>query len=207
MSDYFYEYWIGQDIDLRKYWNAYHNGKGYENKFMDMRCHVFEITFQKTDKELPLFNLEPIYKTLRAYYHDFKKDCLSRDEYNSSGPFFIYEINRGSGIWTWLGELYYILVLGTTLTEEKIKGQRLDNLDKKLKLLKEHFGDINVREDLFEAFMRASTPDEMENALQNLFEEKIQSIRISKYPIITTVEEARKEMIDIGKVLKQIENK
>ena len=32
-DNYFYEYWIGKDINLQKSWNAYHEGKGYEQKF------------------------------------------------------------------------------------------------------------------------------------------------------------------------------
>ena len=201
---FFYEFWIGQNSDLSKYWTAYKEGEGYKRKFSTMKCHLIEITFEQTPKDVPLFNLEPIYKTLKTYYHDLKRDTLSRDEYNSAGPLFIYEINRGSGIWSFLGELWYLLILGTTLSEEKIKGQRIENMERKLKILKEYFGDSNVRPELFQAFMHADTPNEMEEAMQNLFEERIKTIKISKSPIITSVEEARKEMIDIGKVLKQL---
>jgi hypothetical protein len=95
------------------------------------------------------------------------------------------------------------LFLGTTLTEEKIKGERLDNLEKKLRILKEHFGEGNVFPELFEAFMKAGTPDEMESALQHMFQEKILDVRISKFPFITTVEEAKKEMISLKEILEQ----
>jgi hypothetical protein len=200
-KDFFYEYWIGKDINLKKYWTAYKDGKGYMQKFDDMKSHVFEITFETPVKHLPLFNLEPIYKTLKSYYHELKKDILSKNEYGSAGPLFIYEINRGSGIWTFLGELWYTLVLGTTLSEEKIKGQRLDNLEKKLRILKEYFGEGNVRPELFENFMRADTPIETQEALQNLFDEKIKTIKISKQPFTGEIEENRKEMVDLKKLL------
>jgi len=200
-SDFFYEYWIGKDINLKKYWAAYKDGKGYRDKFTDMQCHVFEITFDTPPKHLPLFNLEPIYKTLKSYYHELKKDILSRNEYGSAGPLFIYEVNRGSGIWTFLGELWYTLVLGTTLTEEKIKGQRLDNIEKKLRMLKEYFGDGNVRSELFENFMKADTPIETQESLQNLFAEKIKIIKISKHPFTGEIEENRKEMLEIKGLL------
>lgn len=202
-ENFFYEYWIGKSTNLNKYWTAYYEGKAYEQKFTLMNCHLLEITFEKTAKELPLFNLEPILKTIKAYYHDLKKDCLSKEEYNSAGPLFIYEINRGSGIWTFLGEIWYMMLLGTTLTEEKIKGQRLDNMDKKLKILKEHFGDYAVRPELYHAFMKADTPSDMEAAVQNLFNEKIKSVKISKSPIIT-IEQAKLEMVDIGEILKKL---
>lgn len=47
-DNYFYEYWIGKGINLQKSWNAYHEGNGYEQKFSSMKCHVLEITFEKT---------------------------------------------------------------------------------------------------------------------------------------------------------------
>lgn len=202
-SNYFYEYWIGKDVNLKKYWDAYKSGQGYMSKFSDMECHVIEITFDYPPKELPLFNLEPVYKTLKSYYHEIKRDILSKEEYNSAGPLFVYEINRGSGIWTFLGELWYGLVLGTSLTEEKIKGQQLDNLDRKLRMLKEYFGEENVRPELFDVFMRANTPIETQEALQNLFQEKIKTIRISKHPFTGEIEENRVEMIDIKVLLTQ----
>lgn len=206
-KDFFYQYWIGDGIDLHKYWTAYKDGQGYMQKFEDMKCYVFEITFETPAKQLPLFNLEPIYKTLKSYYHDLKKDILSRNEYNSAGPLFVYEINRGSGIWTFLGELWYTLVLGTTLSEEKIKGQRLDNLEKKLRILKEYFGEGNVRPELFENFIKADTPIETQEALQNLFDEKIKTIRISKHPFEGNIEDNRKEMIDMKNLLTEGDEK
>lgn len=196
-DDFFEEYWIGKDIDLRKYWAAYRNGEGYMRKFEEMQSYVLEITFETPPKHLPLFNLEPIYKTIKGYYHELKKDILSANEYNSAGPLFIYEINRGSGIWTFLGELWYTLVLGTTLSEEKIKGQRLDNLDKKLRILKEYFGEANIRSELFENFMRADTPAETQEALQNIFAERIQSVKISRQPFTGQIDENRKNMLDL----------
>jgi hypothetical protein len=205
-EEFFYNFWTGRNGGLLKYWSAYKLGEGYQEKFSSMKSHVLEITFENTPKELPLYNLEPIYKTIKSYYHDIKKDCLTKAVYNLAGPLFIYEINRGSGIWTWLGELYYVLILGTSLTEEKIKGQRIDNIEKKLRILKEYFGDSNVRSGLFQAFVQADTPQEMEQAMQNLFEEKIKSVKISKSPIITTIDEAKKEMIDLNIILKQLKS-
>lgn len=96
---FFYDFWIGRSSDVSKYWAVYKEGDGYKHKFETMTCHVIEIAFEQPGRDFPLFNLEPIYKTLKAYYHDLKHDILPRNEYNSAGPLFIYEINRGSGIW------------------------------------------------------------------------------------------------------------
>lgn len=203
-KDFFYEYWIGEGIDLKKYWDAYYGGNGYMKKFNRMECYVIEITFRNPNKDLPLYNFEPIYKTLKAYYHEIKKDILDDQEYNDSGPLFLYEVNRGSGIWTFLGELWYVLTLGTTLTEEKIKGQRIDNLDKKLKMLKEYFGDVNIRPELFNAFIEADTPLETQEALQNLFKERIEQVRISRRPFKGNIEDNRRDMLDLNP--KQLES-
>ncbi len=54
-NDFFYEYWIGDGINLKKYWTAYKSGQGYMQKFDDMKCHVFEITFETPARHLPLF--------------------------------------------------------------------------------------------------------------------------------------------------------
>lgn len=75
---FFFNYWIGEGTDLKKYWNAYYEGEGYKQKFLSMKCHVFEITFAKNEINLPLYNLEPIYKTLKSYYHDVKGLLISK---------------------------------------------------------------------------------------------------------------------------------
>jgi hypothetical protein len=49
--------------------------------------------------------------------------------------------------------------------------------------------------------MRADTPIETQEALQNLFDEKIKTIRISKQPFDGEIEENRKEMVDVKKLL------
>jgi hypothetical protein len=47
-----------------------------------------------------------------------------------------------------------LILFGTTLSDEKVVGQTLDNLDKKLSILSKYFGsDVNPKD--FDAFMRA----------------------------------------------------
>ncbi len=68
-------------------------------------------------------------------------------------------------------------------------------------MLKEYFGEGNVRPELFKNFIKADTPIETQEALQNIFNEKIKSIRISKQSFTGEIEENRKEMIDLKKLL------
>lgn len=71
-----------------------------------------------------------------------------------AGPLFIYEIDRGSGIWSFLGELRQLLLLGTTLADERVLGQELNNIDKKLEIIGRYFGNALHPED-FQQFMKA----------------------------------------------------
>ena len=198
-----YEYWIGQNVNYQEYWNSYLSGDGYKAKFRSMRTYAIEIQFENYQADSPLFNFEVVYKTLKGYFHDLKRYCLSADEYNSAGPLFIYEVNRGSGVWTLLGQLPYLLVYGTSLVNEKVIGQRLDNLQKKLDILKQHFGD-EVRPDLYQSFMNAQTPNEIKIAVNKLFEEKIKDIRISRKPFSGDIKESRDSMISLIEIIDEM---
>ncbi len=191
-----YEYWIGRNVRYTEYWNSYLSGGGYQTKFRSMETHAIEIQFENYSNDNPLFNFEVVYKTLKGYFHDLKRFCLSPEEYNHAGPLFIYEVNRGSGVWTLLGQLPYLLVYGTSLVNEKVIGQRLDNLHKKLEVLEKHFGD-EVRPELYQSFMSAKTPSEIEFALSRLFDEKIKDVRISKKPFKGDIKESRNNMISL----------
>ena len=199
-----YEYWIGENVNYQNLWKAYENGDGYKRKFNFLKTHLIEIEFEYPPSSLPLFNQEVVYKTLKGYFHDLKKICLSREEYTSAGPLFIYEISRGSGIWTFLGELPYILLYGTTLTKEKIVGQKLENFDKKLKILKDYFGD-GVRPDLFENFISAETPRDIEEAVNRLLQERIKDIRVSQVPFNGKIAESRRNLISLNSELAEDE--
>ena len=195
-----YEYWIGRNVNYTDTWQAYDTGEGYRAKFRSMKVHIIEIHFELPSRDNPLFNQEAVYKTLKGYYHDLKQICLSPSEYSSAGPMFLYEINRGSGIWTFLAELPYILLYGTTLTKEKIIGQRLDNMEKKLKILKEYFG-TGVRPELYESFMNAKSPRQIEQAVNRLFQERIKDIKISQREFLGDASETRKSLISLKEKL------
>jgi hypothetical protein len=36
---FFYDFWIGKDSELDKYWDAYYKGEDYKQKFLDMKSH------------------------------------------------------------------------------------------------------------------------------------------------------------------------
>src|SRR2546423_3071212 len=125
-----YEYWIGEGVDYKKVWRDYEDGLAYIDKFKSMRAHLIRIELNQFPANLPLFNHEAVYKTIKGYFHDLKQLCLSHEEYMYASPLYLYDVRRGSGIWDFLGELRQLLLLGTTLADEKVIGQQLDNIDK-----------------------------------------------------------------------------
>jgi len=195
-----YEYWIGDGIDYMNLWRAYEEGEGYKKKYSSMTVHLIQFTFKEQHYELPLFNHEAVYKTIKGYSHEIKRVCFSSGDYQRAGPIFLYELNRGSSIWSFLGELRQILLLGTTLADEKVIGQRLDNIDKKLEILRKYFGGAVNPED-FMKFMNAKTPDEIENAVHELIRQGIQKVEVSKIPFVGKIEDTKQKMIDIKKEL------
>ena len=176
-----YEYWIGRDVDVNQVWRDYEAGVGYESKFRQTTCHLLEIEFHVAAGE-PVFAFEAVFKTTKRYFHDLKKACLTPSEYDQAAPLYFYGVNRGSAIWQWLGELRQLILFGTTLGDEKVVGQTLDNMDKKLSILSKYFSsDVNPRD--FAAFMRAKTAPDVQKAVQKMLKQRIKRVSISKEPV------------------------
>jgi hypothetical protein len=105
------EYWIGENVDYSKLWDAYNSGKdGYIQKFHSMKTVPVRIEFDLPHSHDPLFNLEAIYKTLKGLYYDFKSSCITdKNERDKAGPLFVYSIERGSGDWLLYIESTYVI--------------------------------------------------------------------------------------------------
>jgi hypothetical protein len=190
------EYWIGEGIDYDTLWDAYDDGIGYIDKFRSMDVHLLRITFAEPPSSLPLFNFEAIYKTVKGYFHDIKSTVLSEEEFATAGPLFLYRVDRGSGIWDFLGELRQLVMLGTTLSDEQAMGQRLANLEARIEFLRRHFGDA-VRPEDFEAFMNARTPRKLDKAFRRLTEQRIQSVELSQTPFTGSLSSVDEAMIEL----------
>jgi hypothetical protein len=75
-----------------------------------------------------------------------------------------------------------LILFGTTLGDEKVVGQTLDNMDKKLSILSKYFSsDVNPRD--FAAFMRAKTAPDIQKAVQKMLKQRIKRVSISKEPV------------------------
>ncbi|VEG91758.1 hypothetical protein [Legionella spiritensis] len=104
MNNLFYQFWIGKDINYKEIWDCYNSksGQGYINKFKSIKSVCFQIKFDLPNTCEPLFMHEAVYKTLKGLFHDFKFDCLSKEQYEKSTPIFLYSIERGSSEWSFL---------------------------------------------------------------------------------------------------------
>jgi hypothetical protein len=191
------EYWIGEGVDYDRIWRDFDSGAGYIDKFRSMDAYLLRITFSQPPSDLPLFNHDAIFKTVKGYYHDLKRACLTPDEYGKAGPLFLYSIDRASSIWEFLGEIRQLLLLGTTLADEKVMGEKLSNLDKRLELYEKLFGKISVSAKDYQAFMTARTPKQLDKAIRRIFDEGIEKVEISTIPFVGAIQEARKTLVDI----------
>lgn len=191
------EYWIGRGINYQAVWQSYEDGLAYIEKFHTMRVHILQIELREFPSDLPLFNHEAVYKTIKGYFHDLKQQCLPRDEYSAAGPLFLYSVERASGVWSFLGELPQLLLLGATLADEKVMGQQLENLDMKLSILSKYFGEAAVSRDAFQAFMRANTPSQLKIAVERLISEGIDKIQISTQPFDGDIYAAKRTLVNI----------
>jgi hypothetical protein len=193
------EYWIGRGVDYGSIWRAYEAGTGYINKYDQMKAHLLVIEFETPDRSDPLFEHEAVFKTIKGYFHDMKHECLAPEAYAEAGPLFFYSVDRGSGIFKFLGELRQLITFGSTLADEKLMGRHLNDLDRRLDFLKKHFGK-NVDEEMFHAFMRARTTEEMDYAVEQLFRRGIKSVKISKEPFRGNIERTQRSLVEVKDV-------
>jgi hypothetical protein len=190
-----YEYWIGQDIDYASVWQVYEEGAGYIDKFRSMRVHLLRIELTRFPSNLPLFNHEAVYKTIKGYFHDLKLYSLSKKEYMSTGPLFLYSVDRGTGIWNFLGELEPLLALAVTLVEGMIRNQILVNSGKARQILQEYFPDANP--DDIERIMQANSRGDLQFALRKLVAQEIQGVKVSRAPFEGDFGATEKTLFDI----------
>lgn len=195
-----HEYWIGKDVNYSSIWNDFETGLGYIDKFQSMEVHLIRLTFEQYPVNLPLFNHEAVFKTLKGYAHDLKLFCFSSYEYERSGPLFFYDVRRESGIWSFLGEKRTLLLLAVTFAEEKILGQKLKNLDAKLQILRENFGD-NIYDEDFNRFIKARTSGELNYAVGKLFQQGLKSVEVSMNPFNGNIKQTQASLLDLKLLL------
>ena len=172
------EYWTGRGVDYRRIWAAYDVGQsGYIRKYKSRSVHLFIIEFNFPPSYLPLADHEAVLKSLKGIFHDLKRENLSSAEYNDALPLFLYSVERGSGIYKFLGEFRQLLMFGTVLGDEKIMDAHLENKQKRIDFLLKNFPSVDPK--TAQRFVMAKTNYEMDEALEKLMNKGIKSIKIS----------------------------
>lgn len=184
-GDAFAEYWIGSDIDYKGLWKIYDAGQGYVQKFKTREVYLIAIELNYPPSQLPLFDHEVVFKTLKGLFHDLKEKNLSRAEYNEALPLFLYSVERGSGIYKFLGELRQLLMFGTVLSDEKIMQAHLEVKQQRIDFLRANFPEVSSED--ARRLVMAKTTFEMDEALDELMKGGISSVKISAEPVPHTL--------------------
>ena len=203
-NTFYNEFWTGQHTNVKKYWKAYQDGVKFIEQYEKSDVYILEISFKDKPKELPLFNIEPIVKTIKAYYNYIERNYATKEEFNSDIPLFLQEITRGSEVITLVGSAIIgvipllILIekfkgqqLTNKLTKSKIDGQNLSNELSRKKIIGQEIKNLDDAYALlekqypkfYESYKKKEPPKEIRTALQNLINEGLGKIRISKKPI------------------------
>ncbi len=192
------DYWIGKGINIRDIWQDYDQGGGYIDKFHRMQTHLLQIRFGEPNGNLPLFQHEALFKTLKYFFHEVKRISFTTQHYEEAGPTFLYSVERGSGEYNFLVDLRQGLLYGTTLADQQLIGQGVANLEAKFNFIEKHFGMKNVYPDDFERFVRAKTPADLQEAALRIYSMKIKSVSLSLQPFNGQIEKTKGSLIDFS---------
>lgn len=200
------EYWIGKGIDLDSLWDIYEEGQGYVAKVCDSELHLIRLTFSGPPSTLPLFDHEVIYKTVKGTFHDVKEECFDPERYNRSVPIFMRRIDRGSGIFEFLGQFDPVLtwiaaIGGAMLVYRKLLSADQDYDQKRLDFLLSKFPQ-GSREDV-SAYMKAWTTFGRRRILQRLIKHGLEKVEVSTLPISSDPNVPSPTMLDLEEVLEE----
>ena len=128
-----------------------------------------------------------------------KLECLPTAEYNSYGPLFIKEVERGSEIWRLLvekhpGVLYVLVFIGAIASYQYYENKSVDTLQKKLEILNEHFPEASAKDQ--QRFVDAWNFFERNGVVKDLIEEGLYKIEMSKDTVRDSREDSAITILD-----------
>jgi hypothetical protein len=216
------EYWVGKDVDYDWLWASYEQGRAFfDKKYPTMEVHLLQLTFKHYPREMPLFNLEAILKTSKGLYHDLKQACFSREEYERSGPLFVYDINRGSELWRFVGELPALLLFSALLwsyTVTKVAKARAEAAKVKTEQYKAEtsvleykaqylkiYGELrkqfpNAPIDAISGYLDSPPSSRQAMALQKLYEQNLYDVAVSREPFTGDIDKTELELISFNTI-------
>jgi hypothetical protein len=179
------EYWMGSGLDLDGLWQDFDAGVGYEQKVSASRVHLLRLTFGGHPPELPLFDLEVIYKTVKGTFHDVKAECLTQKAYADAAPLFLHRVDRGSGIFEFLAQfdplMTWVVALGAAAMWYRkafASDQKLD--EKRLAFIRTNFPNADISD--ISAYMKAWTTFGRRRVLHRLIGQHLGRVEVSSTP-------------------------
>jgi hypothetical protein len=194
------EYWTGKGTEVENIWADFDEGQAYIEKFQSRPVHLITLVFKNDRISSPLYNHEAIFKTVKACFHELKYLSLSDSEYDDSLPLFLYDVERGSSKYSFVGELAQVVMFGTTLTEQQIMNLQLENFQKRMQIL-ERFG-VNpiahIRQ--LQNLQSATNTRTLQSAINHILSNGLQEVLISEQPILGNPEQARASLRSVGRI-------
>lgn len=199
------EYWLGKNLDLEELWRDFDEGIDYIEKVESKELHLLRLTFSNHPVHLPLFDHEVIYKTVKGTFHDLKAECFSPDEYKTLTPIFLYRIDRGSGIYEFLGQFSPVMTLvialgGTSMWYRSALTRDQEFDEKKLKFILTNFPQASSKDIL--VYMKTWTTFGRRRALYRFIEQGLYKIEVSRDPLDQKKPEKPLKIVNVGKLIK-----
>jgi hypothetical protein len=178
-------YWMGKDLDLDSLWGDFDQGSGYIQKVSTSSLHLLRLTFDEHPVRLPLFDHEVIFKTVKGTFHDVKAECLTPEAYDQAAPIFLHRVDRGSGIFEFLGQfdplMTWVVALGAAARWYRNSLAADQDFDeKRLAFIRTNFP--NARTADVQAYMKAWTTFSRRRVLQRLIGQHLKGVEVSKAP-------------------------
>jgi hypothetical protein len=179
------EYWMGKDLDLEGLWRDYDSGSGYMRKVAASQLHLLRLTFTHHPLELPLFDHEVLFKTVKGTFHDVKHECLSPQAYDDAAPIFLHRVDRGSGVFEFLAQfdplMTWIVALGAAaMWYRKALAADEDLDEKRLTFIKNNFPNATTAD--VQAYLKAWTTFGRRRVLHRLIGQHLETVEVSRKP-------------------------
>ncbi len=179
------QYWMGKGIDLDGLWQDFDAGAGYVQKVAVSPLHLLRLTFAHHPLNLPLFDHEVVFKTVKGTFHDVKAECLTLEAYDEAAPIFLHRVDRGSGVFEFLAQfdplMTWIVALGAAATwyrKSLAADQDLD--EKRLTFIRTNFPSASTSE--VQAYIKAWTTFGRRRVLHRLIGQHLERVEVSNSP-------------------------
>lgn len=179
------QYWMGKDLDLDGLWSDFDNGSGYVQKVAASPLHLLRLTFEDHPIQLPLFDFEVLFKTVKGTFHDVKAAYLTHEAYNRAAPIFLHRVDRGSGVFEFLAQfdplITWVVALGAAASwyrKALTTDQEFD--DRRLTFIRTNFPGASISD--VQAYMKAWTTFSRRSVLRRLIDQHLVRVEVSRTP-------------------------